>query len=90
MTRDEISKLSDEELCQQKKKMTQDKTMHAFLIGFLVGVLLFGLGAWIISAEKNWIFLLPNLFTFFFLYRVIRRPKGHQALEEVLKDRNIT
>jgi len=81
--------LSDEALLAEKKKLHKAKILHAGLIGFLAGVLIVGVGAWILSPKKNVGFLIPMLFPVIFIYRMVKNSAKNDALEAVLKERNL-
>ncbi|MEM8524852.1 MAG: hypothetical protein AAGG68_09420 [Bacteroidota bacterium] len=89
MTKEKLAALTDEELLVEKKKLKNSKMLHATLIGFLGGVLLFGIVSWILSPEKKLGFFIPMLFPIYFIYRLLKNPKSNQDLEEVLKERGL-
>ncbi|GMQ29755.1 hypothetical protein [Algoriphagus confluentis] len=89
MTREELTTLSNEELLAEKKKLKNSKIFHATLIGFLIGILLFGFGAWILSPEKQAGFLIPMIFPIWFVYKMLKTPKKDSDLEEVLRERGL-
>lgn len=84
-----LSELTDEELLVEKKKLKKSKTTHAFLIGFLAGILIFGFISWGLSSEKQIGFLIPMIFPVFFIYKLIKHPKDNSDLENLLKERNL-
>jgi uncharacterized membrane protein len=81
--------LSDQELLVEKKKLKKSKLFHGFAIGFLVGILLFGFGAWLINPERKIAFLIPMFIPVTFIYKAVRGPNKNRALEEVLRRRKI-
>lgn len=87
--RKDFSQLTDKELILEKKKLQKAKTWHAAYIGFLGGILGFGLVAWMISPEKHWGFLIPMLIPVVFIYKLVKNSKNNQELEEVLKERGL-
>jgi hypothetical protein len=89
MEKKDLCSLSDEELLVQKKKMTNAKLLHAGYIGFLAGVLLFGVVAWIMGPKKQVGFLILMLILVVFIYRLLKAPNKNQELEAVLKERNL-
>lgn len=89
MDKTEYSKLTDEELLDAKKKLKKSKIIHAALIGFLGGIVLFGVGAWSLSPNRQLGFLIPMLIPIFIIYRLAKSSKNKTALEDVLKDRNL-
>lgn len=56
LDKNNLSKLTDEELLIEKKKLQKSKTMHALIIGFMAGILMFGFGGWVLSPDKNLVF----------------------------------
>ena len=89
MDKKDLSGLTDEELKIEKKKLKNSKISHALLIGFFVGVLLFGIVSWSLSSEKQIGFFIPMLIPVFFIYRLLKNPKSNKDLEEVLKERHL-
>lgn len=81
--------MSDEQLTAEVKKEKKSKIYHAAGIGFLVGILLFGFGAWILSPEKRLGFLIPMAFPLFFIYKLLKAPKSSTEMEKVLKERGL-
>jgi len=84
-----FSEFTDEQLLIEKKKLGKSKLFYAVFIGFLVGVLIFGIVAWFISPEKKIGFFIPMLFTLLIIYKLLQGSKKNKALEEVLRERNI-
>ncbi len=89
MTKQELSLLSDDELLLKKKELQKSKIVHAILIGFLAGVIAFGLGGWLMSEERNIGFFIPMLFPIYFIYRLLKGNDEHKVLEEVLSERGM-
>lgn len=87
-TRD-YNELSDQQLLLEKKKLKKSKLFHGFAIGFLIGIILFGLTAWLINPERKLVFLFPIFFPVIFIVKALRSPKNNRDLEEVLKQRKI-
>lgn len=86
----DFSKLTDEELLVEKKKLKKSKIFHAIAIGFLAGILFFGFVSWSLSSEKRPGFLIPMLIPIIFIYRILKSPNKHKDLEDVLKERNLS
>ena len=63
--------------------------MHATLIGFFGGILLFGMAGWILSTDRKLGFLIPMMIPVLFIYRMLKNPKQNKDLEEVLKERGL-
>jgi ATP/ADP translocase len=89
MKKEDLSKLTDEELLVEKKKLKQSKVFHAISIGFLAGILLFGVISWSLSSEKKLGFLIPMLIPIVFIYNLLRSPNKNKNLEEVLSERDL-
>lgn len=81
MIEKELTKLTDEELLAKYKKSKSANTLNAVLIGFFIGVAIYG-------AVKNGL----RYFTFFPLIFVIILAKGYKdykAVKAELKYRNL-
>jgi hypothetical protein len=89
MEKKDLSKLTDEELLVLKKKLKKSKVFHATYIGFLAGILLFGVVSWSLSSEKHFGFLIPMLIPVAFIYSLLKNPNKNKDLEEVLKERDL-
>jgi hypothetical protein len=89
MTDKQFAELTDEELKMEKKKLQQAKIFHAAFIGFLAGILIFGVVAWSLSPEKKIGFLIPILIPIVLIYKLVKQPNKNKALEDVLKERNL-
>ncbi len=89
MEKKDFSKLTDEELLVEKKKLKKTKIFFAASIGFLAGMLIFGIVSWSLSPQKHWGFLIPMLIPISFLYRMVKNSKGNKDLEEVLRERHL-
>lgn len=89
MNKQELYKLTDAELMVEKKKLRQSKLMWAAVIGFLAGILIFGVTGWMLSPEKHVGFLIPMVIPVVFIYKLLTAPKKNQELEEVLKERGL-
>lgn len=81
-----FSKMTDEELLVEKKKLQNSKIFHATLIGFLAGIVIFGIVAWSMSPKKQIGLLIPMLFPVIFIYKMIKNPKTNTELENALKE----
>lgn len=89
MEKKDLYKLTDEELLVEKKKLKKSKLFHAVSIGFLAGILIFGVVSWSLSSEKKPGFLIPMLIPVVFIYRILKSPNQSKDLEEVLQERNL-
>lgn len=82
-----LSELTDEQLLVEKKKLKKSKIINATVIGFLAGIVIFGIVSSIIS--KKTVALIPLLFPIYFIYRLLSNSKKNNELEVVLKERNL-
>lgn len=89
MEKKDLYNLTDEELLAEKEKLKKSKIFHATAIGFLAGILIFGVVSWSLSSEKRLGFLIPMLIPVVFIYRMLKNPNKNKDLEEVLKERNL-
>lgn len=89
MEKKELHKLTDEELLAEKNKLKKSKIFYAAAIGFLAGILIFGVVAWSLSSEKKLGFLIPLLIPVVFIYRMLKNPNNDKDIEEVLKERGL-
>lgn len=89
MEKIEFNKLTNEELLVEKKKLKKSKIFHAIAIGFLAGILIFGVVSWSLSSEKHIGFLIPMLIPITFIYKILKSPNQNKELEKVLKERNL-
>ncbi len=79
-----FSKLTDEELKIEKKKLKKRKVINAVLIGFLAGIVAVGIVSWSLGSKKNLMaFLLPMLFPIYFIYLIFKKSKKDKDLEMV-------
>lgn len=83
------SELTDQELLIEKKKLKKAKIHHAFYIGFMVGILIFGFVSWFLTEDKNLLFLIPMLIPMVFIIKMIKNPKSNDDLEAILKQRGL-
>ena len=58
-------------------------------IGFLSGILIFGVVSWLLSSEKRFGILFPLLIPVFLIYKLVKTPNNNKELEAVLKERNL-
>ncbi|MFN3299567.1 MAG: hypothetical protein ACK41Z_05170 [Sediminibacterium sp.] len=89
MEKKDLYKLTEEELLVEKKKLNKSKIFHATAIGFLAGILIFGVVSWSLSSEKRLGFFIPMLIPVFFIYKMLKSPNKNKDLEEVLKERGL-
>lgn len=89
MKKEQLLAMTDDELLVEKQKLKKSKIIHATLIGFLAGIIIFGVVGWL-SSEKNTLgFLIPMFFPIFFIYKLVKNSKKNKPLEDVLKERNL-
>jgi hypothetical protein len=72
MEKKDLNKLTDEAPSAEKKKLRKSKLFYATSIGFLAGILIFGVVSWSLSSEKHWGFLIPMLIPVVFIYRMLK------------------
>lgn len=89
MTKEELAHLTDQELLVEKKKLKNSKIFHATMIGFMAGILIFGVVSWSLSSERKLGFVIPMLIPIAIIYKLVKNPKQNKDLEEVLKERNL-
>jgi len=84
MHQEELSALSDQELLDLAKKAKSASIMSAFLIGLMIGVVIFSV------VTKSVGFL--TLFPLYLAFRVFNNPennKRNEALKQLLAERNL-
>lgn len=89
MEKKNYNEMTDEELLVERKELNKSKIFHASAIGFLAGILIFGLIGWGLSEEKRLGFFIPMLIPIVFIYKLVKNPKTNKDLEEVLKERRL-
>jgi len=81
MTAEELSKLTDQELLIEAKKMKSTATINALLVGVMFGIVIY-------SAVKNTLGFF-TLIPLFFIYKIVNKSKKNDALKEKLKERGL-
>jgi hypothetical protein len=83
MDNKELSNLTDQELLEEAKKMKSFSLTNAFLIGILLGIVIFS----ILNNTFGFLMLIP----LYFVHKFINDPKNKRAkeLEKLLNDRNL-
>jgi hypothetical protein len=83
MEQKEYTKMTDQELLDEAKKMKSFSITNALLIGFLAGVIVFSF------VKNSWGML--TLIPLFFIYKMVNDPKNKKSkeLKSILKERNI-
>lgn len=81
MIEKDLSQLSDQELLEEAKKKKSSRIMHALLIGFCAGIILFS----ILVNALGWFTLIP----LYFIYKMLKYPDNYQEIERLLKERGL-
>jgi hypothetical protein len=81
MIYEKLSSLSDEEILAEAKKMKQARIIHALLIGFMVGIVVYSV------AKNTWGLL--TLIPLFFIYKLTGKSDHNDALKKIMKERNL-
>lgn len=83
MNQKELSELTDQELLNEAKELKSFSIINALIIGFLIGIIFYSL------AKNSWGIL--TLIPLYFVYKIINDPKNkrYQALEKIIKERNL-
>ena len=82
MQEKKLSEFSDQELLQEAKKMKSASIINAFLIGLLIGIILYSV------VKNSWGFL--TLLPLFLIYKLSNKFKNDtKELENLLKERNL-
>lgn len=89
MEKEDFYKLTDQELLLEKKKLRKSKLLHAVWIGFLAGILIFGVVSWSLSTKKNLGVLISMVIPIVLIYKLVKTPNHNKDLEDVLKERNL-
>ncbi|MDX1907370.1 MAG: hypothetical protein SF053_10085 [Bacteroidia bacterium] len=89
MEKKDLYQLTDEALLAEKQKLKKSKIFYAGAIGFLAGVLIFGLIAWSLSPERSLVTLMLMLIPATFISGLLKNPHKNKDLEEVLQERGL-
>ena len=81
MKPEELSALTDRELLDEAKKAKRSSVAHALVIGFMIGVIVYSV------VKSTWGFF--TLIPLFFIYRLTRRSNDNEALQKILRERNL-
>ena len=83
MEHKEYSKLTDQELIDEAKKMKSFSITNALFIGFLAGVIFYSI------VKNSWGML--TLIPLYFIYKMVNDPRNKKSkeLQSILKERNI-
>jgi len=81
MNQKELSELTDQELIEEVKKNKPSPMIDAFVIGFLIGIIVYSV------VVNSWGFL--TLIPLFIVYRLLKKSKRNEVLKKELKERNL-
>ncbi len=83
MEQTDLSKLSDEELLAEAKKLKSFSITNAFLVGFLFGIVVYS----VFNNNFGFLMLIP----LYIIYRLVNDPKNKRLkeLEAILKQRKL-
>ncbi len=81
MNQEKLSQLTDEQLLEMAKQNKPSPLIDAFFIGFLVGILVYT------AAVNTW--GIVTLIPLYLIYRLLKKPKQFEALQNELKKRNL-
>lgn len=81
MKEKELSQLTDEELLEVAKKNKPSPIFDAFFIGFLAGIILFG----VFANSLGFLTIIP----LFLIYLFLKKPKRYQAIKSELEKRSL-
>lgn len=81
MTKDELSKLTDQELLDLAKNSKPNKMLNAVLIGVMIGIIIYS----IFKSSLGLFSLIP----LFFIFKIINKSKRDKELEALLKERGL-
>lgn len=81
MNQKELSELTDQELLEEVKKNKPSPIIDAFVIGFLIGIIIYSV------VVNSWGFL--TLIPLFIVYRLLKKSKRNEVLKKELKERNL-
>jgi hypothetical protein len=83
MTNKDFSELTDQELVDEAQKMKSFSITNAFLIGFLVAIVVYSI------VKNTWGML--TLIPLYFIYKMVNDPrnKKRKELGEILKERKL-
>lgn len=81
MNEQELSQLSDNELLAEFKKIAPSPIFDAFFIGFMIGIVVFGV------TVSAWGF--PILIPLFLVYLFLKKAKRYEAIKKEIASRNL-
>ena len=81
MKKKELSECTDQELLEEAKKMKLSSITHAFVIGLMVGVVVYSV------VKNSWGLL--TLIPLFIIYKLTRKSSRNEELKKLLKERKL-
>lgn len=81
MKQKELSRLTDQELLGEAKKMKSSSFLHAFLIGFMIAIVAYSI------VKNTW--GLVTLIPLFFIYKLTSNSGNYKELKKLLKERKL-
>ena len=83
MTNNDFSKMTDQELLDEAKKLKSFSFINALLIGILIGIIAYSIFV------NSWGLL--TLILLFFIYKMVNDPRNKRKkdLEQLIKERNL-
>lgn len=81
MTKEELSKLTDDQLRLKAKILKSSSIWSAFVIGLMIGIIVFS----VVVNSYGFFTLIP----LYFIYKIAKGSKNNDALKEVLKEKGI-
>ena len=82
MEQKKLTELTDQELLQEAKKMKSTAIINSFLIGFLIGIVVYSI------VKNSWGFF--TIIPLYFAYKLINNSKRDtKELENLLTERNL-
>ena len=77
----DFTKLTDQELLEEAKKLKSRTILNAFIIGFMIGIIVWS----ILKSTLGLLTLIP----LYFIYKLANNSKNDKVLREVLKERGL-
>ena len=81
MNQKELTELTDQELLDEAKKMKSSNITNAFFIGFFIAIVLYS----VVKSRFGLVTLIP----LYFAYKLFNKPNNKEAIEQLLKERNL-
>ncbi|WP_233265930.1 FUSC family protein [Formosa sp. L2A11] len=81
LSKQELSRLTDQELLDKTKQVKSFAIINATLIGLMAGIIVY-------SVVKNTLGLV-TLIPLFFIYKFVNRSKENKEIAQLLKDRGL-